>query len=187
MEADIKKTLEVAEQHMKRALEFFEKEIAKLRAGRVTPALIEDIKVECYGTKMAINQIATISVADARTIVVKPWDKNILEVVERAFREANLGATISNDGEQVRLTFPPLSEESRQQYIRKLNQYAEQARVSIRNARREALDALRHKKKESLSEDEFKRWEAQLEKLTHSFIDKVDKIAHSKEQQLKSV
>ncbi len=184
---EIDQLLKEADQSMRKSVAYLEGELAKLRAGRVSPDLVEEIRVEYYGSVLPIKQIASVSVRDARTLVIRPWDKNALESIEKAILSADLGVNPSNDGEQVILAFPPLSEETRRTLVKKAHQLGEQARVAIRNIRREILDQLRKLKKEGFPEDLIHRAEQDLQKTTDRYIEEVEKHVNAKEKDILTI
>jgi ribosome recycling factor len=174
-----------AETRMQGALDTLAREFAGVRTGRATTALLESIRVDAYGTPTPVNQMASVSVPDARTLVIQPWDQSLLSKVERAIQKSDLGLTPANDGKVVRLTIPPLNEERRKQLAKSVGKLAEEARVAVRNVRREAKDKLRALAKDKkISEDEEKRSESDLQKLTDRFVQKVDELLKKKEQEI---
>ncbi len=187
MDPKLQKIYDEAEGDMKKAIEHLESELAKIRAGKVVPELVEGIKVDYYGTQMPLNQLASINNLDARTLVIKPWDKGALEAIDRAIQEANLGVNPTNDGEVIRLAFPPLSEETRKNLVKKAHQVGEQARIAIRNIRREAIEQVRKLKKEGISEDLARHMEEEIQKLTDKYIKLVDKHIDKKEEEILEV
>lgn len=175
-------------QKMKAAIEALIKELAGIRTGRANIALVDHIHVDYYGVSTPLNQIAGISIPEARLIVIQPWDKQALSAVEKAILKSNLGLTPSNDGNVIRLSIPQLTEERRKELVKMVGQRVEDGRVEIRNFRREAIDSLRKMEKEkSISEDDLKRATEQLQKLTDSFIAEAGQIAKDKEAELMHV
>lgn len=174
-----------AETRMQGAADTLGREFAGVRTGRATAALLEGIRVEYYNTPTPINQVATVSVPDARTLLIQPWDVSLLQKIEKAIQKSDLGLTPANDGKLIRLTIPPLNEERRKQLAKVVGKLAEEARVAIRNIRREAKDKLRGLAKDKkISEDDEKRAETELQKLTDRFVQRVDDLLKKKEQEI---
>jgi ribosome recycling factor len=174
-----------AETRMQGALDTLAREFAGVRTGRASTALLEHVRVDAYGTPTPVNQLASVSVPDARTLVIQPWDQSLLVKVEKAIQKSDLGLTPANDGKVVRLTIPPLNEERRKQLAKSVGKLAEEARVAVRNVRREAKDKVRGLAKDKkVSEDEEKRSESELQKLTDRFVQKVDELLKKKEQEI---
>jgi ribosome recycling factor len=174
-----------AETRMQGALEALGREFAGVRTGRANTALLEHVRVDYYDTPTPLNQVASVSVPDARTLSIQPWDQGVLTKIERAIQKSDLGLTPINDGKVIRLTIPPLNEERRKQLAKSVGKLAEEARVSIRNVRREAkekIKALLRDKK--ISEDDERRSEAELQKLTDRATQKVDELLKKKEQEI---
>jgi len=168
---DIKKHMEKAVDHMKG-------EFAKLRVGRATTAMVEGVKVEMYGSQMSIKEVAAINVADSRTLTIQPWDRGVLGEVEKGILAANLGLTPMNDGKIIRITLPPLTEERRKDFVKQIKKYGEDSKVAIRNIRRDAMDAA--KKDKDKSEDDQRRHQDEVQKLTDTFVKEVDKLVEAK-------
>lgn len=163
-------------------------EMSTVRAGRANASLLNNITVEAYGAQTPLNQTANVSTPDARTIAIKPWDKSMLQEIERAIMMANIGLTPQNDGEQVRLNIPPLTEERRKELVKQVKGLGENAKVAIRNARRDAISHIQKKgKEESISEDTVKGYEDDIQKLTDGFSAKIDKSIESKEKEIMTV
>ena len=182
---DPKSIVRDARHRMEKAVDVFEDEIKQLRTGRATPAILEPVKVEYYGQKMPLNQLATITAPEPRLLVVQPWDKSIMKDIEDAIRNADLGLNPSNDGNVVRVPIPPLTVERRQELVKVLHKMTEEARVAVRNVRRDALHHLQSLKKEkAISEDEEKHYEKEIQKLTDEFIDKINQISREKEKEI---
>ena len=178
---DVEAIFKEAEQSMKKAVEYFKNEIAGFRTGRASTKLVEDLKVEYYGSKMPLKQIATIMVPEHNQIVIQPWDQNAVNEIEKAVREyLNLNPTVQ--GNIVRITLPPPTEERRKEMVRLLHKLAEEARVAIRNVRREAKDKLEDL--EGVSEDEIRRLLDRLQKLTDKYIQMVNELAEAKEKEI---
>jgi len=175
---------EIYEMQMQDALEALGREFGRVRSGRASPGLVDKVAVEAYGSEMPMDQVATISVAEARTIVIQPFDKGNLSNIERAIHKANLGVTPNNDGHVVRLNLPALTEERRREYVKVVKAKAEEAKISIRQARRDALEEL---KKADFPEDHQKRIEDEVQKMTDKFSDKIDNATKAKEKELMEV
>lgn len=181
----IKETVKDAENRMKGAIQSLEDDLAGIRTGRATPALIEKLPVEYYGVPTPLMQLASISVPDARTLLIKPFDTSGLKAIERAIITSNLGLTPNNDGKTLRLNLPPLTEERRRDLVKLVNQRLEEAKVAIRNVRRDILKDLRDFEKEKLiSEDELKKGEEELQKLTDKMIGEIDRIGEMKQKEI---
>lgn len=172
------------EEQMRGALEALGREFGRVRSGRASPSLVEKVMVEAYGSDMPMDQVATISVPEARTIVIQPFDKSNLGSIERGIHKANLGVTPNNDGNVVRLNLPPLTEERRKEFVKIVKAKAEDAKVSIRQARRDMLEEI---KKDSYPEDQSKRLHEQVQKRTDGYTDKIDKATAAKEKELMEV
>jgi len=170
---------------MQGALENLKHDLAGLRTGRASTALLDPIQVEVYGANMPINQVATVSVPEPRLISVQVWDRSNLSAVEKAIRNAGLGINPITDGQMIRLPIPDLTEERRKELAKLASQYAEKARVAVRNVRRDGMDALKtDEKKKDISEDEHKRLDAEVQKMTDDTIKEIDAAAHAKEQEI---
>jgi ribosome recycling factor len=169
------------EEDMKKAVQYFKNEIAGLRTGRASTALVEEIKVDYYGSKVPIKQLASISVPEANQIVLQVWDKGAVELVEKAIIE-NLNLTPQKQGNLLRLTLPPLTEERRRELVRMLHKMAEEARVAVRNIRRDAKELIEDQ--EGISEDEIKRALERLQKLTDKYIEEINHLTEAKEKEI---
>jgi ribosome recycling factor len=177
-----------AEEKMKKAVDVTREDLAGLRTGRASPRLIEKIEVDYYGTKTPLNQLAGISVPEARLLVITPYDRNAMSAIEKAIMASDIGITPSNDGTVIRLAVPALTEERRKELIKVAKERAEEGRVSIRNVRRHSKDEMERLKKEGeVSEDDLKRVEKELQKLTDKFVEDVDELVSNKEQELLEV
>lgn len=167
------------------ALENLKHDLAGLRTGRASTALLDPIQVEVYGANMPINQVATVSVPEPRLISVQVWDRSNISSVEKAIRNAGLGINPITDGQMIRLPIPDLTEERRKELAKLAGQYAEKARVAVRNVRRDGMDALKtDEKKKDISEDEHKRLDTEVQKMTDDTIKEIDAAAHAKEQEI---
>ncbi|MFW5717724.1 MAG: ribosome recycling factor [Spirochaetota bacterium] len=176
------------EDKMKKSLSALEDEFNTLRTGRASPALFDKVRVEYYGNPTPINQVATISVPEARLVVIQPWDKSIIGDIEKAIQKSELSVNPSNDGKVIRISIPPLTEERRKEFVKVAKNMAEQTRVSIRNVRRDANDELKKSEKDGeLSEDELKRAEDEVQKLTDTYVEKVNSMLEEKETEILEV
>ncbi len=183
----IKKQVSDARALMEKAVDHCEGEVQKIRAGKANPSMLDDIMVEYYGTPTPLNQVGSVNTPDARTIVIQPWEKSLLSPIEKAIMEANLGVNPQNDGTIIRINVPPLTEERRRDLVKKAKAESENGKVAIRNIRKEANDKIRKLKSEGVSEDEMKTGEADVQKLTDSFIVKIDQHADAKEKDIMTV
>lgn len=173
---------------MEDTIEYLNTSYTEIRAGRANPAIINKVMVSYYGTLTPINQIAGISVPEARMILIQPWDQNVLKEIDKALNEANLGITPINDGKVIRLVFPELTEERRKELSKDVRKKAEEAKITIRNIRREANDDLQKlEKEENLSEDQVKRTEDDIQDLTDKYTKKIDEISELKEKEIMTV
>lgn len=177
-----------AERRMQKAVEALRQDISTLRTGRASSALIERITVDYYGTPTPINQVASISVPEARLLVIQPWDRKLLTDIEKAIQKSDLGINPNNDGQVIRLAIPPLNEERRRDMVKTLHKKMDEHKVAVRNVRRDAQDKLRDReKKKEVSEDELKRSAERLQKLTDRYIDEMDKVGKTKELEILEV
>ncbi len=177
-----------AEQRMRKSVAALKEELTKIRTGRAHTSLLDHIKVSYYGTEVPLNQAANVSVLDARTLAVAPWDKSMVPVIEKAIRESDLGLTPATSGEVIRIPLPPLTEERRRELIRVVRGEAEQARVAVRNIRRDANQELRRLVKDkAISEDEERRAQEAIQRLTDRFVAEIDRILEAKEAELMEV
>lgn len=187
MTEDLSLILDDAQDTMKKALNHLETELTKIRAGKASPAMIDGITIEYYGSPTPINQVANVSALDARTISIQPWEKNMLAAIERAILMANIGITPQNDGVQIRLFMPPLTEERRKEMVKRASGEGEHSKVAIRNIRRDAIEQVKKLQKDGLSEDAAKDAEATVQEHTDKFIALVDKHLASKEKEIMTV
>jgi ribosome recycling factor len=177
-----------AEEGMKKAVEAFKRDLAKVRTGRATTAMLDGIKVDYYGTPTPVNQVATVTVVDARLISVKPWEKNMVPVIEKAIRASDLGINPVADSDLVRLPIPPLTQERRRDLVKNVKKMMEEAKVAVRAARRDAMDLLKDAEKEKeITEDERKKGETRVQDLTDKFVGTVDELAVSKEKEIMEI
>jgi len=174
-----------AEDKMQKSLTALEEEFNTLRTGRASSALFDRIRVEYYGNPTPLNQVATISVPEARLVVIQPWDKSVIGEIEKAIQKSELSVNPSNDGKVIRISIPPLTEERRKEFVKMAKNMAEQSRVSIRNIRRDANDELKKSEKDGdISEDDLKRAEDEVQKLTDKYVEEVNTILEAKESEI---
>jgi ribosome recycling factor len=187
MAEDIASIMTVSEDHMKKAINHLEAELVKIRAGKANPQMLDGIVVDYYGSPMPINQVANISALDARTLSIQPWEKNMLQPIERAIIAANIGITPQNDGALIRLFLPPLTEERRKELVKKCQAEGEHSKVAIRNIRRDAIEHIKKLQKNGLSEDAAKDAETNVQGVTDKYISAVEKHLAAKEKEIMSV
>jgi ribosome recycling factor len=187
MNEDIEFTLDEANEGMYLAVQHLEKELQKLRAGKASAQMLDGVRIDYYGVMTPIDQTANISTPDARQIIVQPWDKSVLGLIDKAIQAANLGFNPRNEGEILRITVPPLTEERRRDLVKKAKTEAENGKISIRNIRRIANETAKKLKKDGVPEDEVEKLEAEIQKLTDEYISKVDKILEVKEKDIMTV
>ncbi|MFC6103745.1 ribosome recycling factor [Olivibacter domesticus] len=183
----IKLQLEDANDAMEKAIAHAESELTKIRAGKAMPSMLDGINVDYYGTPTPLSQIGTINTPDPRSLIVQPWEKSMLSVIEKAIIDSNIGLNPQNDGNIIRLAVPPLTEERRRELVRKVKDEAEKGKIAIRNIRKDANDKIKKFKNDGISEDEIKVGEGEVQKLTDSFIVRVDKLAEVKEKDIMTV
>jgi len=177
-----------ATEKMEKVISQLEYEFSTIRAGRANPAVLDKINVDYYGAPTAINALAAVSVAEARILVVTPWDASALKAVEKAIMASDIGINPTNDGKSLRIVFPQLTEERRKDLCKQINKYGEEAKVSVRNVRRDALDVFKSmKKKSEITEDDMKDYEKEMQKLTDKNIEKIDKVCAEKEKEVMKV
>ena len=185
---DIDTILLDTEDRMEKAMAALERDFQKLRTGRATTALVDGIKADYYGTPTPISQMASVAVPDSRTITIQPWDKGGISVVEKAILKSDLGLTPVNDGRIIRINIPPLTEERRKELVKGARKYTEDAKVAVRNVRRDANDSLKKLEKEkTITEDEQKKAEAEVQKLTDKFVADADKRSQAKEKEIMDI
>jgi ribosome recycling factor len=187
MNEEIDLILMDAEEHMHKSAEHLKHELSKLRAGKASPALVEEIHIDYYGTETPIRQIANISVSDVRTIAIQPWEKNMIDPIERAIMKSNIGITPINNGEVIRLNIPALTEERRKDLVKKVKAEGESTKVVVRNIRRDANEEIKRLKKEGVSEDLIKDAEEKIQKITDKCIKDIDIIVEAKEKEILTV
>ena len=187
MSAEVDIIISDAKASMQKALNHLEAELVKIRAGKANPSMLDGIMADYYGNPTALNQVANISVLDARTITVQPWEKNMLQVIERAIIAANIGINPQNDGTTIRLFLPPLTEERRKELVKRCNGEGEHAKIAIRNIRRDSIEDIKKLQKDGLSEDISKDAEKEAQDLTDRYIVLVEKHLEAKEKEIMAV
>ncbi|MES2373154.1 MAG: ribosome recycling factor [Bacteroidota bacterium] len=187
MSEELQMIIDDAEDGMKKAINHLEAELTKIRAGKANPTMLDGINVDYYGSPTPIAQVANITVLDVRTISIQPWEKNMLQPIEKAIMQANIGITPQSDGNQIRLFLPPLTEERRKELFKKANGEGEHSKVAIRNIRRDAIEQVKKLQKDGLSEDASKDGETTIQELTDKFISLVDKHIAAKEKEMMTV
>ena len=181
-------SLDKARQRMDSALEALRRDFASVRTGKASPALLDSVRVEAYGSKVPLNQVGTVSAPEPRLLTITPWDKGLLKEIDRGLRESDLGLNPSNDGSIIRIPIPALTEERRKEFVKQLHKLAEEARVAVRQARKDANDDIKaSQKKEGLSEDDLRREQDKVQKLTDQYIAKVEEILKHKEAEVMAV
>ena len=178
---------DILEEKMAMAIEFLDEALAHIRAGKANPRILDGIRVDYYGSLAPLSNVANISVPDARTIVITPWEKSMFKVIEKAILDSELGITPENNGEIIRLSIPPLTEERRKALVKQSKQEAENAKVSVRNARRDAIDGLKKAQKEGMPEDVAKDGETSAQKLHDKYMKKIDDMFAEKEKEILTV
>lgn len=184
---DVKETLAAAEEKMEEAVMYLEEALAHIRAGKANVKILDGIRVDSYGSMVPLNNVAAINTPDARTITIKPWDKSMFRIIEKAIIDSELGIMPENNGEIIRLGIPPLTEERRKQLAKQCGKESEQAKVSVRNARRDSIEKLKKGIKDGLSEDVEKDAEATLQKQHDKFIKKIEELLVAKEKEIMTV
>lgn len=184
---DLNLELDAAQEMMEHSLDHLEKELSNIRAGRVSPAMLNGVHVSYYGSDVPVHQVANIGVVDGRTLSIQPWEKPMLNPIEKALFAANLGVTPQNDGNIIRISVPPLTEERRRQLAKQVKDIGEHSKISVRKARQETKEAIHKLVKGGLPEDLGKDGEARLQKLTDKFIEKVDYHCSQKEKEIMAV
>ena len=184
---EVKDYLNKAKDNMEMAVEYLDDALAHIRAGKASPRLLDAIRVDYYGSSAPISNVANISVPDARTIAITPWEKSMFKEIEKAIINSDLGITPENNGEVIRLSIPPLTEERRKQLVKQSKAEAENAKVSIRNARRDAIEGLKKEIKNGMSEDVEKDGENEVQKLHDKYMKKIDEVFAAKEKEILTV
>ena len=173
---------------MEKTISVYNEKLSEVRAGRANPAILNKVKIDYYGTPTTINQVAGISVPEARLIVIQPWDASVLKEIEKAILASDIGINPNNDGKVIRLAFPELNEERRKELAKDVRKMAEDAKVAVRSIRREGMDTVKQEQKDGeMTEDELKQAENEIQKITDKSIDEIDKILETKEKEIMSV
>ena len=184
----MKETINAAEQKMEKCVNSLEKEFSTIRAGRANPAVLDKVTVDYYGVPTQINAMAAVSVAEARILVIQPWDASSLKAIEKAIMASDIGITPTNDGKAIRIVFPQLTEERRKELCKQIKKYGEDAKVAVRNCRRDAIDKLKTMKKNSeMTEDEQKQSDKTVQDLTDKFIKNIDAVCDKKKEEIMSI
>ncbi len=184
----MKTVFEFAKEKMTKSISALNSEYNSIRAGRANPAVLDPIRVDYWGVPTPVNQMAAVSVAEARILVIQPWDKSALKLIEKAIQTSDIGINPQNDGTVIRLTFPPLTEERRKSLVKDVKSTAENSKVAIRNIRRDAIEKLKAMKKNSeITEDDLKFGEGEVQKITDDFIKQVDSVASAKEAEIMEI
>lgn len=178
---------EEAKEKMEAAISHLERELIKIRAGKASPQMLESVKLDYYGTLTRLDQVANINSPDPRSLVVQPWEKNLLSVIEKAIMAANLGFNPQNDGTIIRIVVPPLTEERRKDLMKKAKLEAENAKVSIRNIRRDAIEHGKKEEKNGAPEDMVKKFETEIQDITNKYSAKIDKLVEAKEKDIMTI
>lgn len=184
----MKTVFEFAKEKMSKTISALNSEYNSIRAGRANPAVLDSLRVDYWGVPTPVNQMAAVSVAEARILVIQPWDKSALKLIEKAIQTSDIGINPQNDGTVIRLTFPPLTEERRKALVKEVKATAENSKVAVRNIRRDALEKLKAMKKNSeITEDDLKHGETEVQKITDDFIKQVDTVAAEKEAEIMEI
>ena len=184
---DIKPILNQAEENMEAAILFLDEALAHIRAGKANPRILDGIRIDYYGSHVPLSNVATVTTPDAKTITIQPWEKAMIGVIEKAILNSDVGITPMNNGETIRLGIPPLTEERRKQLVKQSKHEGEEAKISVRNARREAIEKLKKLSKDGLPEDVAKDAEAEAQKIHDKYIKKVDDLLMAKEKEIMTV
>lgn len=184
---DVNMSIEIAQESMGEAIERLHRELQKLRTGKASPNMVSDLLVDYYGSPTPLKQVANVSKADSRTLAIQPWEKAMLGPIEKTIFEANLGITPMNDGEMIRISIPPLTEERRKDLVKKAKSIGEDAKISIRSARKDAMESIKKSVKNGLSEDLGKNKEGDVQNVTNNFSKKVDALITAKEKDIMTI
>jgi len=187
MNEEVQMVYEMAKENMEKAIEHLDNELMRIRAGKANVHILDGVLVDYYGTPTPLNQVSNVSTPDAKTIMIQPWEKSMIDTIEKALMVSNVGITPGNNGEVIRLIIPQLTEERRRDLVKQVKNEGENARVSVRNTRREANDEYKNMQKDGLSEDETKIAEDNIQKLTDEFTEKVEKIVEAKDQDIMTI
>ncbi len=176
------------DEKMKKSVQHLETEFSEIRAGRANPAVLDKVKVDYYGAPTAINQLAAVSVTEARTLTIQPWDKSILRQIEKAIQTSDIGINPQNDGTVIRMIFPPLTEDRRKEIVKDISKMGEETKVAVRGIRREAMEKLKAlKKKSEITEDDLKHGEKKIQDITDSHIKTIDSLTEKKQKQIMEI
>lgn len=184
---DVNDNIELAKMGMDHSIEHLQQELVKIRAGKANPSMLSGLSIPYYGSPTPLNQVANVSVSDSRTIIIQPWEKSMIGPIEKAIFEANLGFTPQNDGELVRINIPPLTEERRKGLVKQAKSLGEDAKVSVRNERKKAMDFLKKAVKGGYPEDAGKRKEDEVDNMTKSYGGKIDALIEAKEKDIMTI
>ncbi len=187
MEEEVQLIHDMTEEKMEKAISHLETELNRIRAGKANVHILDGIVVDYYGTMTPLNQVSNVSTPDAKTIAIQPWEKNMIDPIEKAIMQANIGINPINNGELIRLNIPPLTEERRLALVKQVKNEGENARVSIRNSRREANDEYKHMQKDGLAEDMAKKAEDKIQVLTDKYVERIEKIVEEKEKDILTI
>lgn len=187
MDEEVQLYIDDAKEKMEKAIEHLQNELVKLRAGKANPHILDGITVDYYGVNTPLNQVANINTPDPKSIAIQPWEKNMIEPIEKAILHANIGITPVNNGELIRINIPPLTEERRKQLVKQVKNDGESTKISIRNTRRETNEEIKKLQKEGLPEDESKKAEDEIQKITDNFTKKVSDIIEKKEEDIMTI
>ena len=182
------KVIKNAEEKMKKSVQHLETELSEIRAGRANPAVLDKVRVDYYGTPTPVNQIAAVSVSEARTLTIQPWDKSLLRVIEKAIQKSDIGINPQNDGSIIRMIFPPLTEDRRKEIVKDVSVMGEEAKVAVRGIRREAMEKIKAlKKKSEITEDDQKIGEKKIQDITDAQIKNIDALTSKKQKQIMEI
>lgn len=184
---EVNLAIEISKENMQSSLERLDKELMNIRAGKASPGMVGNLLVDYYGSQTPVNQVASVSNADPRTLIIQPWEKSMLAPIERAIFEVNLGVTPMNDGEVIRIVIPPLTEDRRRDLVKRAKELGEDAKVSVRSARQKAMEAVKKAVKDGLAEDIGKRLESEIQSLTDDYGKKIDAHLSGKEKEIMTV
>ncbi len=187
MSEEVRLILDVAGERMAKTIEHLNETLLSVRAGKASPNVLKSVTVDYYGTLSPVSQVASVTVPDAKTILIQPWEKGLIPIIEKAIMVANIGLTPSNNGEQIRLSIPALTEERRKELVKQVRAEAENARVSLRSSRRDAVEAFKAAQKEGMPEDMAKDGEAEAQKLTDKYNKLIDEALEAKEKEIMTV
>jgi ribosome recycling factor len=182
-----KQILQNCEERMQKGIDFFEETLLNIRAGKASVGVLNGLMVDYYGTPTGIDKVASVNVPDARTILIKPWEKSMLAKIEKVIINGNIGLTPSNNGEEIRLNIPPLTEERRKLLVKQVREEAERGRVSLRNSRRDAVEVFKKAQKDGMPEDEAKAGEGEVQKVSDRFTKKIDEVTAAQEKEIMTV